>query len=287
MESIRINNHIYNENKNHEEKNNPFAIHKQYLDDSETYENSLKFKTENSEKNNSLEVERNKNLLKSISYFPKKIYLEKPEIDVNSTTNRRCSMEQHLEINDLVPLSRPLEIHLVPSKLCLNKKGTKDLKFTKNNKILLMSNNDFISCPNSEEESDLSFSPSENFLMEKISNIKKTRKNLQKIKNGNIPKALSGNLIESNCKIYQDDMKIESDSEKDSFYLDYNDNNDNIFLYDDNDYINNNINSLNNENRDENKNIKESDGPTVINNRINSCSILDVLKNGLSFDDLI
>ena len=72
MESIRINNHIYNENKNHEEKNNPFAIHKQYLDDSETYENSLKFKTENSEKNNSLEVEPNKNLLKSISFFPKK-----------------------------------------------------------------------------------------------------------------------------------------------------------------------------------------------------------------------
>jgi len=72
MESIRINNHIYNENKNHEEKNNPFAIHKQYLDDSETYENSTKYKTDNSEKNNSFIEELNKGLKKSIGFFPKK-----------------------------------------------------------------------------------------------------------------------------------------------------------------------------------------------------------------------
>ena len=79
-----------------------------------------------------------------------------------------------------MPKVKPIEIHLVPSKLMLNKKGFKDLKCNKDNKILLMSNNYFISCPNSEEEeeeeSEIDFSPQ---IKHKNEDIKSTRKNLK------------------------------------------------------------------------------------------------------------
>jgi len=197
---------------------------------------------------------------------------------------RKYSMEEHLVIKDFVPQLRPIEIHLVPSKLRLNKKGFKDLKCNKDNKILLISNNYFISCPNSEEESDVCLSPAKTSPLSKTTNIKNTRKILQKMKSGSLPKVMSRNVIESNCKLYKDDLKIEDESEKDSFELD-----DNLLLYDDNDFINYNMTSFdveNEKNKDENQ--KVNDGEHVVrNNRINSCSILDVLKNRLSFDDTI
>ena len=282
MDTAQIN---HNEsNKIVKEKNNQIKIHKQYLDDSETYENSTKYKTDNSEKNNSFIEELNKGLKKSIGFFPKKIYLEKPENNENMANKRKYSMEEHLVIKDFVPQLRPIEIHLVPSKLRLNKKGFKDLKCNKDNKILLISNNYFISCPNSEEESDVCLSPAKTSPLSKTTNIKNTRKILQKMKSGSLPKVMSRNVIESNCKLYKDDLKIEDESEKDSFELD-----DNLLLYDDNDFINYNMTSFdveNEKNKDENQ--KVNDGEHVVrNNRINSCSILDVLKNRLSFDDTI
>ncbi len=282
MDTAQIN---HNEsNKIVKEKNKQIKIHKQYLDDSETYENSTKYKTDNSEKNNSFIEELNKGLKKSIGFFPKKIYLEKPENNENMANKRKYSMEEHLVIKDFVPQLRPIEIHLVPSKLRLNKKGFKDLKCNKDNKILLISNNYFISCPNSEEESDVCLSPAKTSPLSKTTNIKNTRKILQKMKSGSLPKVMSRNVIESNCKLYKDDLKIEDESEKDSFELD-----DNLLLYDDNDFINYNMTSFdveNEKNKDENQ--KVNDGEHVVrNNRINSCSILDVLKNRLSFDDTI
>ena len=282
MDTAQIN---HNEsNKIVKEKNKQIKIHKQYLDDSETYENSTKYKTDNSEKNNSFIEELNKGLKKSIGFFPKKIYLEKPENNENMANKRKYSMEEHLVIKDFVPQLRPIEIHLVPSKLRLNKKGFKDLKCNKDNKILLISNNYFISCPNSEEESDVCLSSAKTSPLSKTTNIKNTRKILQKMKSGSLPKVMSRNVIESNCKLYKDDLKIEDESEKDSFELD-----DNLLLYDDNDFINYNMTSFdveNEKNKDENQ--KVNDGEHVVrNNRINSCSILDVLKNRLSFDDTI
>ena len=137
-----------------------------------------------------------------------------------------------------------------------------------------MSNNYFISCPNSEEESDIYLSPLKNNSKDKDVNIKKTRKILEKMKSGNLPKVMSRNLIESN--LYKDDFKIEFDSDKDSLV------DDNLLLYDDNDFFKYN---LNNENNNENK--KEKKEETNVRNRINSCSILDVLKNRLSFDETI
>ena len=276
-------NEIHNkENENNKEKNKLIPFHKQYLDDSETYENSTKYKAENSTKynSNSLIEELNKGLKKSIGFFPKKIYIEKPEPEDNHINNRKYSMEEHLIIKDLVPQLKPIEIHLVPSKLRLNKKGFRDLKCNKDNKILLMSNNYFISCPNSEEESDNCLSSKNASPLNKKENIKKTRKILQKMKSGSLVKVMSRNLIESNCKLYKNDLNLEFDSEKDSIDLD-----DNLLLYDDNDFINYKMTSFEGENN-QNENKKE-DEHFVRNNRINSCSILDVLKNRLSFDETI
>ena len=277
MESEQTNN---NEKKQYKDKIKQMPIHKQYLDDSETYEYSTKYKTENSEKNNSLIEELNKGLKKSIGFFPKKIFIEKPEIEEKNTNKRKYSMEHHLIIKDFVPQLKPIEIHVVPSKFRLNKKGFRDLKCNKDNKILLMSNNYFISCPNSEEESDISASPLKNNYKDKEDNIKKTRKILQKMKSGNLPKVMSRNIIESNYKLYKDDFKIVFDSDSDNNSLKMDDNN--LFLYDDNDFIRYNIPENNNKNKKE----KEA-GPSFRNNRINSCSILDVLKNRLSFDEAI
>ena len=281
MESEKNN---INDNKISKEKYKLISIHKQYLDDSETYEYSTKYKNDNSEKNNSISDEFNQKFKKSIGFFPKKIFIEKPEPDEKNIKNRKYSMEEHLIIKDFVPQLKPIEIHLVPSKLCLNKKGFKDLN---NNK--LNQNNTFISCPDSEEESDIGLSPINNSPLNKTGNIKKTRKILKRLKSGNIQKVMSRNVIESNCNIFKDYLKFEFDSEKDSFILD-----DNLLLYDDNDFFNYNVTNIdednNNEkvkeNNDENKKENELQNP-VKNDRINSCSILDVLKNRINFDENI
>ena len=283
MESEK-NNHPHTERKNVKDKIKSIPIYKQYLDDSETNEKSLTYKNENSEKNNSLIEEVNKTFKKSIGFFSKKIYIEKPEPEEKKAALRKYSMEQHLVVKDFVPQLKPIEIHLVPSKLRLNQKGFRDLKCNKDNKLLLISKKYFISCPNSEEESDFCPSPIKYSSMDKNTNIKKTRRSLKKMKSGSLPRVLSRNIVESNCKIYKDDMKIESDSQKeDSFYLD----DENLLLYDDNDFFNYKMNSLDKENNKENKKEKETEKEeqATRNNRINSCSILDVLKNRISFDD--
>ena len=75
-------------------------------------------------------------------------------------------------------------------------------------------------------------------------------------------------------------MNFDSDFEKeDSLDLD-----DNVLLFDDTDIFNNNITSFDMDNHINNDK-KENDDHKVNNNRINSCSILDVLKNRLSFDE--
>ena len=267
MESEQNNNHLYEENKNIKEQAKLIPFHKQFLDDSETYENSLKYKADNSID------EFNKDFKKSISFFSKKIYLEKPELEEKAASKRKYSLEPHLVIKDFVPQLKPIEIHLVPSKLCLNKNGFRDLRCYKNNY--------FISCPNSEEESEVCSSSEKYSPMGENADIKKTRKFLQKMKSGSLPKVFSRNIIESNCKIYKDDMKFESDFEKeDSLDLD-----DNVLLFDDNDIFNNNITSFDMDNHNNNNDKKENEENGINNSRINSCSILDVLKNRLSFDE--
>ena len=270
-----------------EPKTNPPPAPITILDDSETYESSQKCKTDYSEKKSSID-NLTKNLKKSLGFFSKNnLYMENIDSNLDNQIKRKYSMEEKLVIKkDFVPQLKPIEIHLVPSKLRLNKKGFKDLKCNKDNKILLMSNNYFISCPNSEEEeeeeSEIYFEPEIN---NKNEDIKSTRKNLQKMKSGSLPKVLSRNLIESNCKMYKEDLKIDYDSDKEDS-VDFKDdinylNNDNLLLYDDNDFINYKMNQ-----NEEDKKIKEGES-SVRTNRINSCSILDVLKNRFSFDEPI
>ena len=270
-----------------EPKTNPPPAPITILDDSETYESSQKCKTDYSEKKSSID-NLTKNLKKSLGFFSKNnLYMENIDSNLDNQIKRKYSMEEKLVIKkDFVPQLKPIEIHLVPSKLRLNKKGFKDLKCNKDNKILLMSNNYFISCPNSEEEeeeeSEIYFEPEIN---NKNEDIKSTRKNLQKMKSGSLPKVLSRNLIESNCKMYKEDLKIDYDSDKEDS-VDFKDdinylNNDNLLLYDDNDFINYKMNP-----NEEDKKIKEGES-SVRTNRINSCSILDVLKNRFSFDEPI
>ena len=235
-------------------------IHKQYSHESETFENSI------NKNDNSIE-ELNTNLKKTIGFFSKKIYIEKPE---SENINRKYTLDEHIKIKNFVPIIKPININIVPSKLILNKKGFKDLKYNQNNKLLLMNNNYFMSCPNSEEdeESDIYISDSN------YDKIKGTRKLLKNIRNKNI---LSKSVFISKCKIYKDEMKISSDSDNDSINFE----DDNNLLYDDNDFINYNLNS------DEENNNKNEVAHTSRKNRFNSCSILEVLKNKLSFDELI
>jgi len=277
-------------------KTNPPPAPLQFMDDSETNESSQKCKTEYSDKKSSIDY-LTINFKRSLGFFPKKnLYME--DIDTNIyDKKRKYSMEEKLVIKkDFVPQLRPIEIHLVPSKLRLNKKGFKDLKCNKDNKILLMSNNYFISCPNSEEEeeeeSEIDFSPKKKSNKE---NIKSTRKILHKMKSGTLPKVLSRNLIEPSCNIFKEEMKIDYESEKDSFESKEDENyinNDNLLLYDDDDFIQYKKEVKDDEDKkeekDDKKNKEEKDGKhNVRSNRINSCSILDVLKNRFSFDESI
>ena len=270
-----------------EPKTNPLPAPIQVLDDSETYESSQKCKTDYSEKKSSIDY-LTKNLKNSLGFFSKKnLYMENIDSNLTNNIKRKYSLEEKLVIKkDFVPQLRPIEIHLVPSKLRLNKKGFKDLKCNKDNKILLMSNNYFISAPNSEEEeeeeSEIDFSPQ---IKHKNEDIKSTRKNLQKMKSGSLPKVLSRKSLEHNCKMYKEEMKIDYESDNDSIDFKKSDNylnDDNLLLYDDNDFINYKINE-----NGEDKKEKEGEHNTVRTNRINSCSILDVLKNRFSFDDAI
>ena len=280
----------------HEPKTNPPPAPLQLMDDSETNESSQKCKTEFSEKKSSIDYLTIK-FKRSLGFLSKKnLYME--DIDTNIyDKKRKYTMEEKLVIKkDFVPQLRPIEIHLVPSKLRLNKKGFKDLKCNKDNKILLMSNNYFISCPNSEEEeeeeSEIDFSPKKKSNKE---NIKSTRKILHKMKSGTLPKVLSRNLIEPSCNIFKEEMKIDYESEKDSFESKEDENyinNDNLLLYDDDDFIQYKKEEKDDEDKkeekDDKKNKEEKDGkPNVRSNRINSCSILDVLKNRFSFDESI
>ena len=281
--------------KNHKLKNiqiqesklNTPQIPIQILDDSETYESSQRCKTDYSEKKSSIDY-LTQNLKKNLGILSKKnLYMKEIDSNLYTKKKRKYSLEEKLVIKkDFVPQLRPKEIHLVPSKLCLNKKGFKDLKCNKDNKILLMSNNYFISCPNSEqeeeeEESEIDFSSE---LKNKNEDIKSIRKNLQKMKSGSLPKVLSRNLIEPNSKMYKEAIKIDYESDNDDSFDFKNDedylNNDNLLLYDDNDFINYKIE------QDKNKGEDKKEGEhNVRNNRINSCSILDVLKNRFSFDE--
>lgn len=228
-------------------KNNELTKNKQYLDESDTNENSLKLKNENSIE------EINKDFKKSMGFFSKKSYIEKPEQD---NKKRKYSFDEKSIIKNFVPKIKPININLVPSKLILNKSPLKS-----------PSNISFCSCPNSEEDEESDF-----FLnIEKNENndINITRKNLKKLKNSD---NLSKSFIESKNENYEDELFNDYDSHNEYKELGQN------LLYNDTNYINIHLNG--DSNKDNKNNINRK-------NRINSCLILDVLKKRLSFDETI
>lgn len=256
-------------NKKEQLFENKTQQHKQGFD-SETYESSKKDVDLGQKEENM----KDNTYKKSIDFFPKKLNIEQP--DENEYRQRKYTLQSNIKIKDFVPQIKPLKINIIPSKLRLNKKGFKDLKRNKNNKILLNTKKYFISCPNLEdEESDKNNSSKEiyNFCRkssvdicndilyeDKKENIENTRKNFQKIKK-NIPKVLSKNNTVLKHK-YDKDLNLGNSSESD--------------LYD--------IDELNNysfnENLEEEKNEKkeEQELNNKGRNRFNSWSILDVLQ---------
>ena len=182
---------------------------------------------------------------------------------INNISEKNDIMEEsEKNYKHFVPKIKPKKIQLVPSKLRLNKKGFKDLKRNKDNKILILSNNYFISCPNSEEEgSDIDFSFP---LINNKNKLTNTRKLMKKTKKENLPRIKSKNLIKNRNKKYKKDMEIDNEMN----------NLDDLLEIKENDYCNNN-DELNIYEEEENK-----------FERFNSCSILDVLKNKFSLDEI-
>ena len=260
--------------------------------DSETYESSVK--DINTSKIN---TPNDKIPKKSIDIFPKKINIEK--IAKNLDVYRKYTMENQLIIKDFVPQLKPIKIHIIPPKLCLNKKSFKDSKRNKKNKILLNSKQYFISCPNSDEESDdeneeLEYkeitkygSSNENinlnydsnkiicnnklFLNENKINIKEIRKNLQKTKNKNIQKINSKINFISKRK-FNKDFNFGNSSESDLYDIDEIDNY-SLLEYEKDDE---------NKNKNENQNNKENNNKN--RNRIHSFTILEMLQKRCELD---
>ena len=206
----------------------------------------------------------------SFGYILKKNFLEESSEEENMyQIQRKYSIEPQLYIKDFVPHPKPLKFHLVPSRLRLNSKGFKDLKCNKNNEFLLKTKNYYISCPNSQENSDMSdFIPNEG--------LKDLRKKLYNIKTkNNIPKIKSKMICKSNKKQENEfGLNIDMDTIDDNINLN------DIYSGDENDdeyeLITNNANIDDKEN--ENKII------TNDKNKFNSYSILQILQDKTGID---
>ena len=245
---------------------NKSQLNKQYFD-SETNESSK------IDINSSQTSTNEKQYKKSIEFFPKKIYIE--ELNESEEVQRKYTIESKLEIKDFVPKLKPIEIHLVPSKLRLNKKGIKDYKRNKNNKILLNSKKYFISCPNSEDEDSENYSSSKEIIKELYnkdemndSDINLTRRILQKTKNKNMPKVHSKNEVVSKGK-YENELNLDNSSDYSDLYdIDEIDNY-SLLEYDDKE-----------ENKKENK-----EKNNKYRDRFNSVSILEILRKKSKLDN--
>lgn len=246
--------------------------------DSETYESSVKEINSISENNNKEKLYKN-----SIDFFPKKMNIEEPE--EKEYKRRKYTLEKNLKIKGFVPQLKPIKMYMIPSKFRLNKKGFKDLKRNQNNKILLDAKKYFISCPNlEEEESDQNNSTKEMYTfygklsdniidqyppdINKHENINNTRTNLKKIKNENIPKVYSKNVVSKNK--YIRDLNAEISSESD--------------LYDFDD-LNNYTLVENKEGTKINKKNSNEETNNKGRNRFYSWSILDVLQKKYKLGD--
>lgn len=224
-----------------------------YIDETETELSSL------DEKNHPYSY-TSKKCLNSIHF---KTFLEEPE---TAKPSRKFTLEESININNLVPHPKALEIKFVPSKLRLNTKGFKDLKCNQKNKILLDTNNYYISCPNSEDtESSEDF-----YYFKQVSGMKKMRKKMTNIKN-NLPKVLSKNIV-SNSGNKMDIEDDKSYNEEDLYSGEELNNDDYVLSSFETDKNGGFVNKKSESGQDDFSNKK---------NRMNSCSILQILENNV------
>ena len=188
---------------------------------------------------------------KSITCFPSKIFLEEPNSNMRK---RKYTLEPSIEIKDFVPHPKPLEIHFVPSKLRLNTKGFKDFKINQSNKVLLDSNNYYISCPGSDN-TDSSDEDDQYLNLRNISTMKDMRKNMT-IQKKSIPKVLSKEIVKKNSLMNSfEESDLYSNDEDDEYVLSG---------------MNDNIK----------RTMSLTDKPKEFrSNRLNSCSILQILES--------
>lgn len=232
--------------------------------------------------------------------------------------NRKLTMETQIIPKEFVPILKPIEIHLVPSKLRLDEIKFKYNKRNNNNKKELLS---CFSCPCSEDESELNYklNLSNSFDISDSSDLsdndntnenrlKDIRKKFSQLKSGSIHKVMTKKYLKNKklSKHYleineKEEERIYEDSNKNSFSSEiYED--DNIFInyskrpFDNNNktlklkqtkssnIVNNSIKNyeninINEEKNDNNNSIKKRD-------RIYSFSILDTLKNKINGNQL-
>ena len=267
----------YKQNKQLPKDNN--NSHNQRFD-SETFETSKK---ESNNSKNNIEYEKSQN--KSIDFYPKVINIEK--IDKSIGIYRKYTVENELIIKDFVPQLKPIKMHLVPSKLYLNRNRYNNYKYNINN---IYSNNIFTSCPNSEDDdeddSDKFESTSKKFLYlepmktkniykennidEKILiNIKEIRKNLRKAKSKKIQKIFSQNdfgIKKLNDKMFNADNSTDSD------------------LYDIDEIENYSMLKYKDDNQKEEEK-DELNNEKIYRNRTNSFSILEMLQKKYKTDN--
>jgi len=204
---------------------------------------------------------------KSFDHFPKNMDIEEPNSITNLKRKYTLEVENSSSIKNFVPRLKPIEIHIVPSKLRLNKKGFKDLKRNKDNKILLNINKYYISCPEDEESdknfSSKEFSPFSNKNNENNSKekIKFTRKILEQTKNeNNMHKVNSINSFLRKNK-YESELNLGYSSGSNLYEID----------------------ELDNDSLTENKD--ECEANNNHRNRFNSWSILDILQKKYKLED--
>ena len=225
-----------------------------------------------SEKNHlNKQQQKNKNENKLIS--------QKPPIIVD----RKLTMEPQIFRKEFVPILKPIEIHLVPSKLRLN-------KFIKKNRNY---NNDLLSnsCPCSEDESELDckldsnssyVSDSSNLSNDENSNINQTglkeiRKKFIKVKNDLIHKVMTKKNLKNKKltkqfkyfeKYYINEEEEEESEKSIKIYKDSDEESISSDLYDDNNnFINYSINQFENNNNKHLK-VKHTKSSNVVNNSI-------------------
>jgi len=247
--------------------------------------------------------------------------LKEQKVQNNFINVRKYTMEPVLFRKEFVPVLKPIEIHLVPSKFRLNKLEYKHNRKNKKEKKFLKS----ISCPCSENgsdidnESDLSNSSDISDISDLSNNIKNDnnnnglkdiRKKFSKLKNGTIHKVMTKKNLKNKKLSKQfdgfDNPDVEEDNEsenykgdEDSFSFDLYEENNNFVNYSMKPYDNIDLelkqaksskiinNTLKNYEHISYQKSNEDNKDNKYNkkrNRVYSFSILDTLKNKLKID---